>query len=94
MDGTERDWTELSGVGQNSAGLDRTEKGWAELSDIVCEGGGSTLAIGDVMVPEHGLRIASGFDDSYNLTPARLLRSALAWGTRTRACELQRRRPS
>ncbi|MGE0775717.1 MAG: DUF2460 domain-containing protein [Sphingomonadaceae bacterium] len=57
-------------------------EGWAELSDIVCEGGGSTLAIGDVMVPEHGLRIASGFDDSYNLTPARLLRNILQLGYR------------
>jgi uncharacterized protein (TIGR02217 family) len=57
-------------------------EGWAELSEIVCEGGGSTLAIGDVMVPEHGLRIASGFDDSYNLAPARLLRNMLQLGYR------------
>lgn len=57
-------------------------EGWAALSEIVCEGGGSTLAIGDVMVPEHGIRIASGFDDSYNLTPARTLRNALQLGYR------------
>jgi uncharacterized protein (TIGR02217 family) len=55
-------------------------EGWAELSAIVCEGGGSTLAIGDVMVPEHGFRIASGFDDSYNLTPARVLRNIVQLG--------------
>ena len=57
-------------------------EGWAEMSGIVCEGGGSTLAIGDAMVPEHGLRIASGFDDSYNLTPARLLRNVVQLGYR------------
>lgn len=57
-------------------------EGWAALSEIVCEGGGSTLAIGDVMVPEHGIRIASGFDDSYNLTPTRTLRNALQLGYR------------
>lgn len=57
-------------------------EGWAEMSGIVCEGGGSTLAIGDAMVPEHGIRIASGFDDSYNLTPARLLRNVVQLGYR------------
>jgi len=35
-----------------------------------------------VMVPEHGFRIASGFDDSYNLTPARLLRNMRQLGYR------------
>lgn len=57
-------------------------EGWAELSEIRCEGPGSVLAIGDVVVPEHGLSIASGYDDSYHLTPARLLRNALQLGYR------------
>lgn len=56
--------------------------GWAEMSEILCEGAGSVLEIGDVIVPEHGLRIASGYDDSYNVTPARLLRNALQLGYR------------
>lgn len=55
---------------------------WVELSDIACEGPGAVLTIGDAIVPEHGLRIASGYDDSYNLTPARLLRNALQLGYR------------
>ncbi|WP_448662337.1 DUF2460 domain-containing protein [Sphingomonas sp. CJ20] len=55
---------------------------WAELSDIACAGPGAVLAIGDVVVPEHGLRIAGGYDDSYNLTPARLLRNMLHLGYR------------
>ncbi|MBX9860398.1 MAG: DUF2460 domain-containing protein [Sphingomonas sp.] len=55
---------------------------WVELSDIACTGAGAVLAIGDVIVPEHGLGIASGYDDSYNVTPARLLRNALQLGYR------------
>jgi uncharacterized protein (TIGR02217 family) len=56
--------------------------GWAELSEIACEGSGSVLAIGDVLVPEHRLRIATGYDDLYHLTPVRLLRNALQLGYR------------
>ncbi len=44
------------------------------LSRIACDGPASTLAIGDTVVPPHRLRIATGYDDSYNLTPARLVR--------------------
>ncbi|HVI99066.1 MAG TPA: DUF2460 domain-containing protein [Sphingomonas sp.] len=62
--------------------LDEPAEGWCELSEIACSGAGSVLAIGDVVVPEHGLRIASGYDDSYNLTPARLLRNAFQLGYR------------
>ncbi len=57
-------------------------EGWAELSDITCDGPGAVLSIGDTIVPEHALNIASGYDDSYNLTPARLLRNALHLGYR------------
>ena len=55
---------------------------WVELDGIACDGPGAVLAIGDVVVPAHGLQIASGYDDSYNLTPARLLRGALLLGYR------------
>ena len=48
-----------------------------ELSGIACDGAGSVLAIGDGIVPEHGLRIATGYDDLLQRqTPARLLRNA------------------
>ncbi len=57
-------------------------EGWVEWTDLVCEGPGSVLAIGDAVVPEHGVRIAGGYDDSYNLTPARLLRNVLHLGYR------------
>jgi len=56
--------------------------GWAEMSEIVCSGSGSVLAIGDVAMPEQGLGIASGYDDSYHLTPARLLRQIVQLGYR------------
>jgi hypothetical protein len=57
-------------------------EGWAEMSAIACTGSGSVLAIGDVVVPEHGLSIATGYDDCYNLTPTRVLRNALRLGYR------------
>lgn len=55
---------------------------WAELSEIACEGPGSVLAVGDAVVPEHGLRIANGYDDCYHLTPARVLRNIAQLGYR------------
>ena len=57
-------------------------EGWAELSQIACDGSGSVLAIGDAIVPEHALRIATGYDDLYHLTPARVLHNALRLGYR------------
>ncbi|MBU0557587.1 MAG: DUF2460 domain-containing protein [Alphaproteobacteria bacterium] len=57
-------------------------EGWVEVSDMACDGAGSVIAIGDAMLPEHGLSIATGFDDAYNQTPERLLRQALALGYR------------
>ncbi|MCE7798644.1 DUF2460 domain-containing protein [Sphingobium sufflavum] len=57
-------------------------EGWAELSDIRSDGSGSMLTIGDIMVPEHGLSMATGYDDAYHLTPERVLRQILALGYR------------
>lgn len=57
-------------------------EGWAELSGIACDGAGSVLAIGDTLAPEHRLRIATGYDDLYHLTPARVLRNCLQLGYR------------
>jgi uncharacterized protein (TIGR02217 family) len=60
------------------AALAAPAEGWAELSEIRCDGSGSVLEIGEVVVPEHRLRIATGYDDLYNLTPERVVR-AIAW---------------
>jgi uncharacterized protein (TIGR02217 family) len=70
------------GYDRADAALAAPAEAWVELSSISCRGAGSVLSIGDMMVPEHRLRIASGYDDSYNLTPARLLRNALQLGYR------------
>jgi uncharacterized protein (TIGR02217 family) len=64
------------------AALAAPVEAWVELSEIVAEGPGAVLAIGDVILPEHGLSICSGYDDSYHVTPARLLRNALQLGYR------------
>jgi uncharacterized protein (TIGR02217 family) len=61
-----------------SGALETPAEGWAEMSGIACDGSGSVLSIGETMVPEHDLRIATGYDDLYHVTPARLLRNA-AW---------------
>ena len=64
------------------APLTAPAQGWAELSGLACDGAGAVLAIGDVAVPEHRLRIATAYDDLYHVTPERVLRSALRLGYR------------
>lgn len=64
--------------GDFSAGVE----GWAELSEIRCDGEAAMLDTGDVMLPEHDLKMATGYDDAYNLTPARLLRQIQGLGYR------------
>jgi uncharacterized protein (TIGR02217 family) len=58
--------------------------GWVELSEIGCDGHRPMLTIGDVLLPPHGVRIATAFDDCYNQTPARLLRTIRHLGYRER----------
>ena len=62
--------------------LPQRADGWAELSAIVCSGDRPMLEIGDVLVPPHDLGMATAFDDSYNLTPERLLRTVRGLGYR------------
>jgi uncharacterized protein (TIGR02217 family) len=64
------------------AALPSPVEAWATLTDISAAGPGAVLGVGDVMVPPHGLSIATGYDDAYNLTPARLLRSIIQLGYR------------
>lgn len=58
------------------------QEGWVELTGIACDGSGSVLSIGDVMVPEQGLSMATGYDDAYNQTPERVVRQIHALGYR------------
>ncbi|MCP1468704.1 uncharacterized protein (TIGR02217 family) [Sphingobium sp. OAS761] len=57
-------------------------EGWAELSGMGCDGAGSVLAVGDVMLPEHGLGMATGYDDCFNQTPERVVATIHALGYR------------
>lgn len=56
--------------------------GYAQLLDMVCEGTNAVIEAGDVVLPPHGERIATAYDDAYNQTPARLLRNVQALGYR------------
>ena len=56
--------------------------GWIELTGIACDGARSMLEIGDVLVPPHGLAMATAYDDSFNLTPARIVRNIMGLGYR------------
>lgn len=55
---------------------------WLELRNMEARGLTSTLAIGDAFLPEHRLRICSGYDDSYHQAPERLVEQWLALGYR------------
>ena len=55
---------------------------WVEMDQIRCDGAGVMLDTGDVMLPEHDLKMATGYDDGYNQTPARLIRQIHALGYR------------
>ena len=70
------------GFSSEDAALAAPAEGWVEVSGIRCEGSGSVLSIGDVVVPEHRLRIATGYDDLHHLTPERVLRNVLWLGYR------------
>jgi uncharacterized protein (TIGR02217 family) len=66
----------------SAAPLPARADGWVELTDIVCEGDNAVLAIGDVIVPPHGERMATAYDDAYDQAPARLLRTIEGLGYR------------
>lgn len=68
--------------GSGSGAFASAATGWAELSEMRCQGHKPMLEIGDVMVPPHGLSMCTGYDDAYNLTPARLLRQVRGLGYR------------
>lgn len=56
--------------------------GSVDLTNIHCDGHRAMLTIGDAIVPPHELHMATAYDDSYNLTPARMLRAILHLGYR------------
>lgn len=52
------------------------------LRQITVSGGGKALAIGDTYVKPHALRLATAYDDQFNVTPERLIGGALRLGYR------------
>lgn len=68
-------------VGASTAALPAPVEGWVELSQIRCDGS-AMLELGDVIVPPHGLAIATAYDDGCNQAPERLVRGALQLGYR------------
>jgi uncharacterized protein (TIGR02217 family) len=57
-------------------------QGSAMISNIVCDGASSVLLVNDAVVPEHELRIATGYDDMYDLPPERVVQSIERLGYR------------
>jgi uncharacterized protein (TIGR02217 family) len=57
-------------------------QGTVSMANIGCDGSGSVLAINDAVVPEHGLRIATAYDDLYNVPPERIVEAAERLGYR------------
>ncbi|WP_062792008.1 DUF2460 domain-containing protein [Sphingobium chlorophenolicum] len=70
------------GYDAGSAAFAGGVEGWCELSGIRCDGAGSVLAVGDAVLPEHGLSMATGYDDCFNQTPERIVGSIHALGYR------------
>ena len=71
-----------AGFDPGGGALPAPVEAWVELSQLRCDGPGAVLTVGDVVLPEHDLRIANGYDDCYNLTPERVLRNCHALGYR------------
>ena len=69
-------------VAGSTAPLAAPAEGWAKMSGIACEGHRAMLEIGDVVVPPHGLAMATSYDDAANQAPVRLIRNALQLGYR------------
>ncbi len=66
----------------NETALTAPVEGWVELTGMECTGHRTMLEIGDVIVPPHGLAMATGYDDNGTQTPARLLRTIRQLGYR------------
>lgn len=66
----------------STAPLPARADGWAELSGITCWGDRAMLPVGDVIVPPHGIGIATAYDDAFDQVPARLVRQIEQLGYR------------
>lgn len=69
-------------VAGSDAPLATRFNGSVVLSQIAADGARAMLELGDVLVAPHGERMATAYDDAYNQTPARLLRTISGLGYR------------
>lgn len=69
-------------VAGSTAPLPARFNGAVTISGIAVDGGRAMLEVGDVLLPAHGERMATAYDDSYNQTPARLIRAITGLGYR------------
>ncbi|MEY4836521.1 MAG: hypothetical protein RLZZ475_380 [Pseudomonadota bacterium] len=69
-------------VAGSTAPLPARFNGSVTLTGIATDGGRGMLEIGDVLLPPHGERMATAYDDAYNQTPARLIRAITGLGYR------------
>lgn len=69
-------------VAGSTAPLAQRFNGRVTISNVSADGANAMLEVGDVRVPVHGERIATAYDDGYNETPARLIRSVIGLGYR------------
>jgi hypothetical protein len=67
---------------QTDAALAAPAEGKVTISQMETTGASSRLAVGSFVLRDHGLRMATGYDDSYNLTPERMLDNCFALGYR------------
>ncbi|GMN02274.1 DUF2460 domain-containing protein [Erythrobacter sp. MTPC3] len=56
--------------------------GAVRLANLNVDGANAMLELGDVMLPPHGERMATAYDDAYNQTPERLIRNLIGLGYR------------
>ncbi|WP_454597908.1 DUF2460 domain-containing protein [Qipengyuania sp. SM2507] len=71
-------------IAGSTAPLPQRAEGWAELTAITCHGDHAMLVLGDAILPAHGERMATAYDDAFNQTPARLVRQIEQLGYRDR----------
>lgn len=69
-------------VAGSSAALPARTAANVQVTEIVCEGDRAMLEIGDVLLPPHGEQVATAYDDAFNQTPDRLLRTIRGLGYR------------
>lgn len=69
-------------VPDSTAQLSDPATGTVTVSQINADGRHAMLEIGDVRLPIHGERMATAYDDSYNQTPARIIRTIIGLGYR------------